>query len=108
LQTKKILEVNVIEKPQSDLSILNRPQRLILKAGKGRVASDEANWDQVSPVGTPMCLHGQQRKDQADEKRTRDIYDERSVGKASSHFAADVTAKPKAQNRPQTAPYANE
>jgi hypothetical protein len=90
------------------LAILNRPQRLILKAGKGRVASDEANWDQVSPVGTPMCLHGQQRKDQANEKRTRDIYDERSVGKASSHFAADVTAKPKAQNRPQTAANTNE
>jgi hypothetical protein len=55
-----------------------------------------------------MCLHGQQRKDQANEKRTRDIYDERSVGKASSHFAADVTAKPKTQNRPQAASNANE
>src|SRR5208283_2736842 len=97
-----------IKKPQSDLAILNRPQRLILKAGKGRVAPDEANRDQVSPVGTPMRLHGQQSKDQANKKRTRDIYDERSVGKASSHLAADVTAKPKAENRPQTASNANE
>src|SRR5208282_2530617 len=97
-----------IEKPQSDLAILDRPQRLILKAGKGRVASDEANWDQVSPVRAPVSSRGQQGKDQANQKRAGNINDERSVGKASPHFAADVAAQPKAQNRPQTASNANQ
>src|ERR1700733_1942411 len=97
-----------IEKPQSNLAVLNRPQRLIFKAGKGRIAPNEANRDQVSPIGTPMSLYGQQSEDQANKKRARNINDEGSIGKTSSHFAADVTAQPKTQNRPETAANANQ
>jgi hypothetical protein len=54
-----------------------------------------------------MSSHRQQSKDQANQKRTRNVNHERSVGKTSSHFAADVTAQPETQNRPQTASDAN-
>jgi len=46
-------------------------------------------------------------KDQADQERTRDVNDERSVREPNSRFPADVTAQPEAQNRPQTASNAN-
>src|ERR1700677_4810193 len=96
-----------VKQPQPNLPILQRSQRLKLEAGKSCIPSNKTNWNQVSPVDAPMGSHRQQRKNQADQKRTCDINDKCSVGKTSSHFAADVSSQPEAQNRPQTASDAN-
>src|SRR5579862_9928969 len=81
-----------VERGHENFAVLKAAKRLVFKRGECRIASDESNGNEITPIGAPMRLLGQKCKHQANQERARDIDDESAVRETRSHAIADYSS----------------
>src|SRR5579863_7128907 len=85
---------NDIESGDEEFAILKNAKGFIFERGKRAVAADEADGDQIAPIGAPVCFLREERDDQADQKARRAVHDEGAVRETSAHAVADEASHP--------------
>ncbi len=81
-----------VQQPGQQLTLLDSPERLILKRRESGVGADKSNGNQVSPIGACRgpC---QQRHKQSDQETATDVDDECAVRETDSAAAPDVSSE---------------
>jgi hypothetical protein len=79
---------NDVKQSDCELTVLNRSKCLVLESRERRVSTDEADGNEIDEITvgwTQMGSLAEYGHDQADEKTTGSIDEERTVGKARPH-----------------------